>query len=81
MKTPVKKKTGNNRITQIAAIEELCKYDHAFISPEGVKRFTAPFGFQGRISVYKTNPNQPKGLILNGGGKEAEGQDAMILAI
>ena len=61
---------------QLARIKELSDYDHAFLNPDGVKHFTQPFGFIGQTRTAKANPMDFKGLTLNDGMAEAEGQDA-----
>lgn len=66
---------------QVKAIMELYEYDHAFLSPEGVEHFTKPFGFKGHTYLAKANPQDFKGLTLNGGATEAEGQDAHQVAL
>lgn len=61
---------------QLAIIKELAEFDHSFLSPEGVQHFTSPFGFKGTTYRAKANPREFKGLTLNEGMVEAEGQDA-----
>lgn len=60
---------------------ELYEYDHAFLSPEAVVRFTKPFGFVGSTYKAKANPQAFKGLTLANGATEAEGQDAHRVAL
>lgn len=65
----------------LEAVDELRQYDHAFINPDGAKRLAAPFGVTPRTYVMKANPQDPKGLTLDGGLTEAEGIDAAELGI
>lgn len=66
---------------KIALIKELRDdYDHGFISPEGVRRFTEPFGFTGATYMAEASPHEVKGLTLANGAAEAEGQDAAVVA-
>jgi hypothetical protein len=69
------------REAQINAIKQLMDCDHAFLSEEGVRRITEPFGFKGRVSRQYANPRDPKGLTFHNGAKSAVGQDAQIVAI
>lgn len=66
---------------QVKAIMDLYEYDHAFLSPDGVKRFTKPFGFMGHMYKAKATPSDFKGLTLANGMTEAEGQDAHKVAL
>lgn len=63
-----------------AAVQNLREYDHCFISPEGAKKLSAPFGHQPICYVEKATPNEPKGLTLDDGASEAEGIAAEHLA-
>ncbi len=63
-----------------ALINELREYDHCFINPEGVKRFTEPFGFVGTTYTEKANTGAPKGLYTDDERTEMEGQDAAEVA-
>jgi hypothetical protein len=65
----------------VKLIAELREYDHLFLSPEGAKHFTAPFGFKAHTYTMKANPNEFKGLTLNNGATEAEGVEADVLAM
>jgi len=70
-------------MTKLKAIQELRKYDHSFITPEGVEKFTKPFGFKGSTYIATDNRSEFKGLNLGSDKKEgdkAEGQEAHIVA-
>ncbi len=57
------------------------EYDHCFINKEGVHIFTKPFGFEGSTYVAReTWKDDPKGLRLEEGIEELEGQDAAVVA-
>ena len=75
MKTIIEEKNQSCR-TLIALVKDLKECDHGFLSVEGVKRFTQPFGFVGRTYLAKATPHEFKGLILDKGMTEAMGQDA-----
>ena len=78
------------KYTQLESIKELVKADHVFLSPEGVRSYTEPFGFKGRLRSLPDTRSQFKGLTLNGinpkTGKEyvegdtALGNDAHLVA-
>jgi hypothetical protein len=72
----------SDKATQIARVKELATYGHTFLSPEGVKYFTEPFGFQGKTRIAKADasPDNPKGLILEDGATEAEGSEDWAVA-
>lgn len=74
--------TTKDRAAQLAAVNELRKYDHAFISAEGVRHFARAFGvdIEPRMTKANASPDNPKGLTLEGGATEAEGLDAVELA-
>ena len=57
-------------------------YDHAFLNPEGVKRFFEPFGIEYRPSYARVDLKHPKGLFVEGKrhGQEVEGMDAVDVA-
>lgn len=73
------------RMRQAKVIRELYEYDHAFLSPEGARHFTEPFGFQPFTHFEKADyPQNPKGLRLNDdmtGARGAEGIGAHKLAL
>lgn len=62
-------------------VTELRKYDHVFMSVEGAHYFSEPFGFTARTYMAHANPDDPKGLTLEGGAKSAVGVSAHELAI
>lgn len=66
---------------KITRIKELLDYDHGFISPEGVRYFSEPFGLKGRTYTAKDTRQNPKGLTLSGPAGHADGQDADALAL
>jgi hypothetical protein len=69
---------------ELKAVADLRKYDHVFLSEEGVAHFAKAFGLQEQIKCHKVKADPPgtlKGLTLNGGAKEAVGMDAMLLAM
>jgi hypothetical protein len=68
---------------RLKVVADLRKYDHAFLSAQGVESFAKRFGLEGRIKPYraKANPTELKGLTLNNGATEAVGMDAQILAM
>lgn len=67
---------------QIEAIQELAQCDHAFLSEEGVKRFTEPFGFVGFSYEAGDSREHMKGLSLDTGpGSTMKGQDAAETAL
>lgn len=73
--------TPTDKATQIARVKELLQdYDHGFITAEGVRYFTEPFGFVGTTYLAHDTRNEHKGLKLEGGATEAEGQDAEEVA-
>jgi hypothetical protein len=61
-------------------VNELRDCDHAFLSPEGADHFSKPFGFKAETWIHQASPNEPKGLTLSDGAKQAEGIDASYLA-
>ena len=63
-------------MTQREVVDALRDCDHAFLTPEAVKKFTNAFGFDGSTYLAKANPQDFKGLTLKNGVKEARGQDA-----
>ena len=65
---------------KIALVNDLRSYDHCFISADGVRKFLEPFGIEGGWTTFKANPDDPKGLTLADGAKEAQGQDAATVA-
>lgn len=69
-----------DRAAQLAAVNELREYDHAFIGSEGVKHFADIFGLEITPRMVKASPNEPKGLTFTDGVAEAEGMDAAELA-
>jgi hypothetical protein len=66
--------------TLVRLIGELREYDHAFLTVEGALYFSKPFGFTARTYIAKANPDDPKGLTLYDGVKQAEGISAHELA-
>jgi len=66
--------------TLLATVDELREYDHAFLTQEGVERFSKPFGFIARCYEHRATPNEPKGLTLKNGAKSAVGLAADELA-
>jgi len=66
---------------KLNAVKNLRAYDHCFISEAGIDSFARVFGV-GPIKSYKVraNPNDMKGLTLNGGAKTGRGMDAAVLA-
>ena len=71
-------------MTKLELIKKFEDYHHAFLSPEGVKRFTEPFGVTVKTRTAKATPQEFKGLSLeddNGNSvDEAEGADALTVA-
>ena len=63
----------------VKLIDELAQYDHCFLSPEGVKHFTEPFGFKCETYKAKDTSFTHKGLSLKDKTKN-EGQDADVVA-
>jgi hypothetical protein len=61
-------------------VNDLRRYDHAFLTVEGALRFSRPFGFEARTYIERANPNDPKGLTLANGAESAEGIAAHHLA-
>ena len=70
------------KYTKLQAIDKLAKHDHSFLTPEAVKNFTEPFGFQGSTYLATDTRSQFKGLTLDGmkEGDQARGQNADITA-
>lgn len=72
------------RMRAAKVIRQLYEADHSFISKEGVRHYTEPFGFMGSTYLAKANPQDFKGLSLfdkDGNPiSEMEGQAAHILA-
>jgi hypothetical protein len=66
---------------QIAAVKELARYDHIFISSRGVEHFSKPFGFHGLTSVEHDQRGEMKGLRLDGEDKKARGAAAEDVAM
>jgi len=68
--------------TKLQAIKELQKLDHAFLSPEGVKKIGEPFGVYETYKL-KNEPKKFKGLNCPEykDGEMVEGLDAHCLAI
>ena len=62
-------------------VDDLRRYDHAFLTVEGAENFSKPFGFIARTSVVRANPEDPKGLTLDNGAKSARGVAAHLLAM
>lgn len=67
----------------LEAVADLRRYDHAFLSAEGVESFATRFDLKDKIKPYraKANPTAFKGLTLNSGKTEAVGMDAQLLAM
>ena len=61
-------------------VDELRRYDHAFLTAEGAAYFSKPFGFTAHTYVAHANPTALKGLTLDNGATSAEGIDAVDLA-
>jgi hypothetical protein len=70
------------QLTQMQAVEMLQASDHCFLTKEAVEAVTKPFGFVGKTFLARNTlgPDNPKGLLLNDGIEEAEGQDASEVA-
>lgn len=71
------------KLSKLEAINEFQKCDHIFLTPEGVKAFTEPFGFEGVVRTATDTRSQFKGLNFGKGFKEgdtAEGQDSDVVA-
>lgn len=66
--------------TKLALVKDLRDYDHAFINEEGVEHFAKGFGVALRGHRHHANPDDMKGLTLDGGAKSAVGMDAADLA-
>ena len=65
----------------LALVADLRQYDHDFLTVEGARAFSEPFGFTAHTYVMKDDRDNPKGLALNSGpGTSAEGVDAADLA-
>jgi hypothetical protein len=62
-------------------VNELREYDHAFLAPAGAQYFAEAFGFTAKTYTVEASPNEPKGLTLHNGAKQAEGIAADRLAI
>lgn len=62
-------------------VEDLRQYDHAFLTVEGAKYLSEPFGFTARTWLHHANPEDPKGLTFTNGAKQAEGISANDLAM
>lgn len=70
-----------DQLRQIVLIRTLRNdYDHAFLTVEGAKHFSAPFGFEATVYEQTANPTDPKGLTLNDGSESAVGIAADDLA-
>lgn len=70
-------------MTKLEAIKKLIGYDHLFLTAEGVKTFTKPFGFNGSIYEATDTRSQFKGLNFGDNYKEGDkrkGQDADVIA-
>ena len=66
---------------QLEAVEKLRRYDHAFLSEEGVAEFAKAFGVQLTPSRHAADGyHNPKGLTLHNGAKSAIGMCACVLA-
>lgn len=61
-------------------VGDLREYDHSFISPEGARHFSEPFGFTARTHVELDSRAQIKGLTIHDGSPAAEGVAAEDLA-
>jgi len=71
------------KLSKLEAINKLQQCDHLFLTPEGVKECTEPFGFKGSVRLATDTRSQFKGLNFGEGFKEgdtAEGQDADVVA-
>ena len=71
------------KLSKLEAINELQQCDHLFLTPEGVERYTEPFGFKGSVRTTTDTRSQFKGLNFGEGFKEgdtAKGQDADVVA-
>jgi hypothetical protein len=66
---------------QIEKLRELAGNTHTLFNEKGVKEYADAFpGFTPRLMKYKAEPNNPKGLTLNNGAKEAIGLASWDLA-
>jgi len=65
----------------VAAVKNLQKYDHAFLTAEGVDNMTRPFGATGWSYPHRANPQDPKGLTFNDGSKVKSGMAAHEIAV
>lgn len=65
---------------QMAAVDMLREFDHAFLSAEGVDNITRPFGVTGWSYPHKADPENPKGLTFHDGSKVKTGMAAHELA-
>ena len=67
--------------TKLDAVVQLEKYDHCFLTPEGVRMIGEPFGFFGN-SPAVVNSREFKGLTVEGkeDGEIVDGMDAADLA-
>lgn len=71
------------KFSKLEAINKLQQCDHLFLTPEGVKEATKPFGFKGVVRTATDTRSQFKGLNFGEGFKEgdtAKGQDADVVA-
>lgn len=66
------------------AVKELIQYDHAFMTPEFVKAYCKPFGFDPKEFLYKEQDRRSefKGLYVPSAkeGDWVEGADASVIA-
>jgi hypothetical protein len=71
-------------MTKIQAIKDLVEYDHCFLSPEGVRHFCQPFGFDEKEFIHEAVDNRSdfKGLRIADGkeGDKIDGCGADFLA-
>jgi hypothetical protein len=71
-------------MTKLEVVKELVQHDHSFLTPEAVKEFCKPFGFDPKEFLYKAQDqrSQFKGLYVPAGkeGDWWEGADADQLA-
>ena len=82
---PISKKPMDGKLARdfglMKYVDQLRRYDHAFLTVEGAEALSKPFGFTARTYVERANPNDPKGLTLHNGAKSAKGIAAHHLAM
>lgn len=58
---------------QKEVLQTLRGHTHTFWTTKAAVEFCEPFGVEWTPRVYQNEPNNPKGLHLDNGAKEAEG--------